>query len=132
MIKKPEFKTLIFDLFSMHLSTEQLKVFISKLMRYLSKRILNTEIIVNNNNRPSKKDYDMTYFQLLIDLMERDEFLYAWLISDYFFLDLETIFEMHMPSQTDWDTFYSSSYYHEYLPGKKDQQNKYLKSHGKA
>lgn len=65
-------------------------------------------------------------------MLERDEFLYAWLISDYFFLDLEAIFEMHMPSQTDWDTFYSSTYYHEYLPGKKDQQTKYLKSHNKA
>jgi hypothetical protein len=58
-------------------------------MRHLSKKILNTEIIMNNNNRPSKKDYDMTYFQLLIDLMERDDFLYVWLSSDYFFLDLE-------------------------------------------
>ena len=61
-------------------------------------------------------------------MLERDEFLYAWLISDYFFLDLEAIFEMHMPSQTDWDTFYSSTYYHEYLPGKKDQQTKYCRA----
>lgn len=52
MIRKQEFKNLIFDLLSMHLSTEQLKVFIAKLMKYLCKRILNTEIIINNNNKP--------------------------------------------------------------------------------
>lgn len=74
----------------------------------------------------------MTFFQLLIDLIERDEFLYCWLVSDYFFDDLEAIFEMHMPSQTDWDTYFSMNYYHEYLPGKKDAQSKYLKSHYKA
>ena len=101
-------------------------------MKCLSKKILNTEIIVNNNNKPSKKDFDMTYFQLLIYLMERDEFLYAWIVSDYFFLDLENIFEMHMPSQTDWDTYFCSTYYHEYLPGKKEQQAKFMKAYKKA
>lgn len=44
------------------MSSEQLKVFISKLMRFLSKKILNTEIIVNNKNMPSKKDHNMTDF----------------------------------------------------------------------
>ena len=62
MIKKMEFKQLIFDLFVIHLSPDQLKVFIAKLMRLLSKKILNTEVIVNNHNRPSKKDFDMNYF----------------------------------------------------------------------
>lgn len=62
IIKQPHFKSLIFDLFSLHMSSEQLKVFVSKLMRFLSRKILNTEIIVNNNNRPSKKDHNMTDF----------------------------------------------------------------------
>ena len=62
MIKKMEFKQLIFDLFVIHLSPDQLKVFIAKLMRLLSKKILNTEVIANNHNRPSKKDFDMNYF----------------------------------------------------------------------
>lgn len=101
-------------------------------MQFLSKKILNTEIIIYNNNKISKKDYDMTYFQLLIDMMERDEFLYAWIASDTFFVDLEAIFEMHLPSQTDWDTYFCSTYYHEYMPGMKEQQQaKYLKLHSK-
>lgn len=47
MIKKDELKDLIFDLFEMNLSTDQLRVFISKLMNCLTKKILNVEIIIN-------------------------------------------------------------------------------------
>lgn len=39
----------------------------------------------------------MTYFQLLIDLMERDDFMYAWITSDNFFANLEVLYEMHLP-----------------------------------
>jgi hypothetical protein len=73
----------------------------------------------------------MTYFQLLLDLLERDEFLYAWIVSDTFFQDLEAIFEMHMPSQTDWDTYLSPSY-HEYLPGSQDHSARFLKNYWRA
>lgn len=85
MIKKPELKNLILDLFEMHLSTDQLKVFVQKFMKHSTKKILNSEILVNQGGRPTKKDFDMTYFQLLLDLLERDEFLYAWIVSDSFF-----------------------------------------------
>lgn len=68
----------------------------------------------------------MTYFQLLLDLMERDEFLYAWITSEFFFENLEVILEMHMPSQTDWDTYLSPAF-HEYLPGSLNHAGKFLK-----
>jgi hypothetical protein len=58
----------------------------------------------------------MSYFQLILHFIERDEFLYIWIISDSFFQDLEILYEMHMPSQTDWDSLLSPSF-HEYLPG---------------
>lgn len=98
MIKKDELKDLIFDLFEMNLSSDQLKVFISKLMTCLCKKIINVEIIINNQNKPTKKEFEMTYFQLLLDLMERDEFLFAWINSENFFQNLEILFEMHAPS----------------------------------
>ena len=31
-------------------------------------------------------------------MLERDEFMFAWITSDTFFADLELIYEMHMPS----------------------------------
>lgn len=62
MIKKDELKDLIFDLIEMHLSPEQLKMFINKLMPPLMKKIMNVEIVINQQNKPSKKDHDMNYF----------------------------------------------------------------------
>lgn len=47
MIKKVELKNLILDLFEMHMSPDQLKVFVQKLMQALSKKILNVEILIN-------------------------------------------------------------------------------------
>lgn len=70
----------------------------------------------------------MTYFQLLLDMMDRDEFLYAWITSENFFLNLETLYEMHTPSQTDWETYLSPAF-HEYLPGSLTNAQKYLKNH---
>lgn len=71
------------------------------------------------SKKPQKKEFDMTYFQLLLELMERPTFLCAWINSDTFFNDLEILYEMHLPSQTDWDTFLTPNY-HEYLPGSDD------------
>jgi hypothetical protein len=98
MIKKAEFKNLLFDLFELTLSSEQMKVFVEKLFTALSKKILNQEILTNQQNKPSKKDFDMIYFQLLLDLIERDEFLYSWLNSTLFNEHLEMLYEMHLPS----------------------------------
>jgi len=58
--------------------------------------------------------------------MARDEFLYAWVSSDGFFEDLEMIYEMHVPSQTDWDTFLGV--FHEYLPGSQENAKKFMKN----
>ena len=85
----------------------------------------------NTSGKPTKKDFDMTYFQLLLDLLERDEFLYCWTLSDTFFQDLETIYELHLPSQTDWDSFLTPTY-HEYLPGSQDHSSRFLKNYQKA
>ena len=62
MIKKLELKNLILDLFEMHLSVDQLKVFICKFMKHITKKILNIEILINQGGKPTKKDFDMTYF----------------------------------------------------------------------
>lgn len=69
----------------------------------------------------------MTYFRLLMDLIEREEFLYAWLCSDTFFNDLECVFEVHIPSQTDLDDFFQPAY-HEYLLGSADNRERFLKN----
>jgi len=53
---------LILDLFELHMSPDQMKVFVKKLMPPLLKKILNVEIIMNQQNKPSKKDFAMTYF----------------------------------------------------------------------
>ena len=68
---------------------------------------------------------------MLLDLLERDEFLYAWLHSDQFFNNLELIFELHLPSKTDFDTIYNP-YFHEYLPGYSEFVSKFLKNYHKA
>ena len=62
MIKKQELKNLILDLFEMHLSSDQLKVFVVKFMKHTTKKILNSEILSNQGGRPTKKDFDMTHF----------------------------------------------------------------------
>jgi len=62
MIKKQELKDLIFDLLELHLSPDQLKVFIQMFMRYLTKKMLNIDMLMNQNGKPTKKDFDMTYF----------------------------------------------------------------------
>ena len=62
MIKKQELKDLIFDLLELHLSPDQLKVFIQNFMRYLTKKMLNIDMLMNQNGKPTKKDFDMTYF----------------------------------------------------------------------
>lgn len=69
-------------------------------MKVLTKKILNTALITTNiqDQKPKKTEAEMTYFKLLMDLIEREEFLYAWLCSDSLFSDLENIFEVHMPS----------------------------------
>ena len=46
MIKKQELKNLILDLFEIHLSPEQMKVFIAKFVKYISKKILNINILI--------------------------------------------------------------------------------------
>jgi hypothetical protein len=62
MIKKQELKNLILDLLEMHLSSDQLKVFVQKFLKHLTRKIINNEILINNSNRPTKKEFDMTYF----------------------------------------------------------------------
>lgn len=47
MIKKDELKDLIFDLLEIHLSLDQLKTLMTKLMTPLTKKILNVEILIN-------------------------------------------------------------------------------------
>ena len=103
----------------------------SKLMVPLTKTIINVEIVINQQGKPTKKDHDMTYFQLLLDMMARDEFLYAWITSEPFFQHLEIVFEMHVPSQTDWDTYLSPAF-HEYLPGSQANAAQYLKHYQRA
>jgi hypothetical protein len=51
--------------------------------------------------------------------MEKPTFLCAWINSDTFFNDLEILYEMHLPSSSDWDTFLTPNY-HDYLPGSDD------------
>ena len=131
MIKKQELKDLIFDLLELHLSPDQLKVFIQNFMRYLTKKMLNIDMLMNQNGKPTKKDFDMTYFQLLLDMIQRDEFLYCWIVSDTFFQDLETIYELHLPSQSDWDSYLNPTF-HEYLPGQQDHSSRYLKNYQRA
>ena len=62
MIKKAEFKNLLFDLLELTLSSDQMKVFTEKLFTVLAKKILNQEVLTNQQNKPSKKDFDMIYF----------------------------------------------------------------------
>lgn len=62
MIKKDELKDLIFDLLEMSLNPDQLKTFISKLMNCLVKKIINVEIVIVAQNKPTKKEFEMTYF----------------------------------------------------------------------
>lgn len=100
-------------------------------MKHLTKKILNIEILGNQQGKPYKKDFDMTYFQLLMDLIEREEFLYAWLCSDNFFADLESIFEMHLPGQSDYDDFFQPAF-HEYLLGSAEYRERFLKNHSRA
>ena len=63
MIKKPELKNLIFDLIEITLNSDQIKIFIRKLLGPLCKKIMAIELLGNSSNRkPVKKDFDMIYF----------------------------------------------------------------------
>lgn len=62
MIKKQELMDLILDLLEMHLSSDQLKVFSQRIIKHTVKQVLNTEILIHQSGRPSKKDFNMNYF----------------------------------------------------------------------
>lgn len=55
MIGQASFRNLIFDLFILHLSPEQLKVFVAKLMKCLTKKILNTPLLVGAGSKKPNK-----------------------------------------------------------------------------
>jgi len=99
LISQDQLKHLMLNLLEMHFNPQQMTQFTKKFMKALTKKILNQQILVNKNGKPMKiKDIEMTYWYLLIDVMERDEFCYSWINSDTFESDLELLFEIHMPS----------------------------------
>ena len=90
---------MMFNILEVHLSPNQMKALVKSFMRAMTKKLLNQQILINRNGKPMKmKDFEMIYFQVLLHMMERDEFLYAWITSDSFEADLELLFEIHVPS----------------------------------
>ena len=53
--------------------------------------------------------------KIVSELLKRDAFMYAWLSSESFNEDLENLYMLHLPSQTDWDILIPYIY-HELSP----------------
>mmetsp|Transcript_13627 Transcript_13627/g.23196 ORF Transcript_13627/g.23196 Transcript_13627/m.23196 type:complete len:774 (+) Transcript_13627:464-2785(+) len=132
MIGKPEFKNLILDLIEMHLSSDQLRVFVQKFMRLSILKCQSMSILVNHMGKPaSRRPFDLLNFQLILEMVSREEYMYAWIFHDSFFEDLENLFELHMPSQTDWDHYFDPPF-HEYVPGSQDKIRRSTKNYFKT
>lgn len=83
-------------------------------MTILSRKI--NEIQLARAEKETNKEFDLNYMKIVIQLMQRDSFMYAWLCSDNFYEDLESLYMLHLPSQTDWDILIPK-HYHELLIG---------------
>ncbi len=70
-------------------------------MKILCRRI--SEIQICKADKFGNKEFDLYYLKIIIELMQMDEFLHAWLSSESFFEDLENLYFIHLPSKTDWD-----------------------------
>ena len=67
----------------------------------------------------------------MLDILSKDDYLFAFLNSETFFQDLEHIYELHLPSKTDWELVLSPVF-HEYVSGNLEQAQKYMKSYQKS
>lgn len=78
-------------------------------MRALCRKI--SEIQLARAEKETNKEFDLNYMKLVVELMQRDTFMYAWLCSDYFYEDLEHLYMMHLPSLTDWNILVPDAYH---------------------
>jgi hypothetical protein len=57
----------------------------------------------------------LNYAKIIVDLLKRDNFMYAWLSSDSLYFDLESFYILSLPSPSDWKTLVPHPY-HELCP----------------
>jgi len=69
------------------------------------------EIPLVKVEKENNKEFELNYMKIISELMKIDIFLYAWLSSDTFYEDLENLYMLHLPSQTDWDKIIPRPYH---------------------
>ena len=83
-----------------------------------------SEISLAKAESPQRREYELNYMKIIIELIQRDPFMYAWLCSETLYQDLETLFSMHLPSQQELDRLVPYVY-HELVPGTEQYQHAY-------
>lgn len=65
--------------------------------------------------------------QLIIELLQRDKIKAAWLVSPFFFQDLEKLYALHLPTNSEWAKFLQVVY-HPLLSNTEPNKVKYEKN----
>ena len=97
MIPKPEFLELIVKVLEVHCSPEQLIEWTSLFMSILCRKI-NEIQLTKSEKETTNKEFELNYMKILVEMIKRDAFMYAWLCSESFNEDLENLYMLHLPS----------------------------------
>ena len=104
----------VFKVFEIHFSPEQLKDFMPKVFHIVCRKLME-QSLANCNFTQNKFNIDSTYLILLTYLVQKDEFLYAWMASSGYFSDLEMVYALHLPTADEWQSLLEKVY-HKLLP----------------
>jgi hypothetical protein len=112
-INHPAFGALLIALLERTLSSQQLKSLTQSLATVTALKAFKDPILF----------YEFGYFnwnsmsnhKVFLTILKNKKLLYQWLHSHNKEKDLENIFHLHLPSQTDWDSQFLHKYFHEFL-----------------
>ena len=89
------------------------------------------DLQLTKGEKESNKQFDLIHHQLLDTILKHDSILYSWLNSRNFFSDLENLYFLHMPSETDWKKLVPYMY-NEMFPISETNNTRFSKDIGQA
>jgi len=100
---------------------EWVRIFMSIVCKKVS------ELAIPKYENLSRREYELGHMKIILMLIERETFLYAWLCSETLYQDLEYLYSMHLPSSQQWDKIVPQTY-HEFIPGTEKNREPYLRN----
>ena len=105
-----------------HFSIDQLIEWITPFFSIICKKI--SEVSLAKAEPVARREYDLNYMKVVILLIQRENFMYAWLCSETLYQDLEYLYHMHLPSPQEFDKLFPVVY-HELVPGLEHNKHSY-------